>query len=330
MEVILWTPIHAALVAKSTFITRAAGACKLGHGTGKKACGQELGPQAALSTPGPGAWGARLPPTLHRLACQPRLSCPRTSSTHTRCPPPPTRGLPCSSRSTSLYRTRPHGFPTAPRTACSPGQPGDALLVPSRGLEQLPAPSSSMRCTTLRQLRISTACSASTAELRRHGCSWLAQAGHSSAPCTHMHAHPPVLLENAPRNPQPAPCQQCPFPWAALWTLCSAGAEGAPSLSPDPQLESQGEGTGTASGTRPGSKPAGPHPCVAAANSTGLGPGSGQLQVGPQSVWLRTEAVLRVGQVWNLPTPSTPQGRRSRGSAGARPPHPPLWEASLR
>lgn len=116
---------------------------------------------------------------------------------------PPKEAFPlCPVRCT--YRTCcPHGLPAAPRAARSPGQPGDTFLVPSRGPEQLPAP---VQLHALDHILIATADKHGLQRVHRRAAeirarARLAQAGPSSAPRTHVHTHPPMLLEDMPRDP---------------------------------------------------------------------------------------------------------------------------------
>lgn len=61
---------------------------------------------------------------------------------------------------------------------------------------------------------------------------------------------------------------------------------------------------------------------MAAATLQGWGQSRGQLQVGPQSVWLRTEAVLRVGRFGTCRPQALPREGAARGQLVPGPPPP--------
>ena len=143
--------------------------------------------------------------------------------------------------------------------ACSPGQPGDPLLVPGRGPEQLPAP---LQLHVLHHIIVAASeqhglqrihCGAAETRVRL----WLAglPAPHPTRADTHtcIHTHTPTPLplccwQTHPGATQPAPYQQHPM-GRRLWALPSpsSGHQCGPSglrqtapVSPTPKRGSWG------------------------------------------------------------------------------------------
>lgn len=246
------------------------------------------------------------------------LNCPHTSSTQMRCPPQPEAFplLPVH----LTYRTRcPHGLPTAPRTACSPGQLGDALLMPSRGLEQLPAP---VQLHALHHVLIAAADKHGLQRIhRRAGETWV-QLGWRRQGTALLLARTAscALRKRAQGPPSLLPASSVPSPGQHCGPSALAGAEGAPACPQTPQLRAKGKAR---------AQPVSPGPAPnqqdlthgAAATLQGWGQSRGQLQVGARSVWL-TEAALRVGWFGTCRPQALPREGAARGQLVPGPPPP--------